>query len=207
VGGDITAAPCWSLAITLIGIVPDNARVVQRCTAEPGDGLWITEVPGMSGAGYDALHRMGRRQAQGAHPACTQAHIRPVPDVAAGLALAADPQVHALMDCSDGISKDAATMAARSGCGLVLQADALHRACPDSLAACAGALQRPILDYMLDAGEDYALLFAAAGAFAPPQRHWICIGRFSDTVTGVWLQQDDHTLQRVSNHGWDSLSV
>src|SRR5690606_17281982 len=67
------------------------------------------------------------------------------------------PQVHAMMDVSDGLLLDASRMATASNCTAELSLDAIPFAAgvEDRLAAAAW-------------GDDYELLFAAPASFTPP---------------------------------------
>jgi thiamine-monophosphate kinase len=103
VGGDTTRAESLVLSVTAIG---RSARVPGRAGARPGDVLVVTGPLGGAGAAF----RRGT-------------YVRPPIRLEEGGRLAA--HAHALLDLSDGIAPDAARLAARSGCRVVVDLDRL----------------------------------------------------------------------------------
>jgi thiamine-monophosphate kinase len=101
IGGDTTAADSVCLSVTALG---RSERVPGRAGAVPGDLLVVTGPLGAAGYAF----RRGEL-------------VRPPIRLEEGRALAAD--AHALIDVSDGIARDAAHIAERSGCGVVLDLD------------------------------------------------------------------------------------
>ena len=128
-GGDTTRAPQLVLSVTALGRAE---RVPGRSGARPGDLLVVTGPLGGAGAAF----RAGR-------------FVRPPLRLAEGRRLAA--AAHAMLDVSDGIAADAAHLAERSGCRLVLELDRVPRA--------GGATVED-----LGFGEDYELLAAVPDA-------------------------------------------
>jgi thiamine-monophosphate kinase len=126
-GGDTTRADGLVLSVTAVG---RSARVPGRAGARPGDELVVTGPLGAAGAAF-------RREA----------FARPPLRLAEGKELAA--HAHALLDLSDGIAVDAAHIAARSQCRVVIELERV-----------------PLADgaELSDAGfgEDYELLAAVA---------------------------------------------
>ena len=101
VGGDTTRAESLVLSVTAIG---RSARVPGRAGARSGDVLVVTGPLGAAGAAF----RRGT-------------YVRPPIRLDEGRCLAA--HAHALLDLSDGIAPDAARLAARSGCRVVVDLD------------------------------------------------------------------------------------
>ncbi len=99
IGGDTTRAEQVYLSVTALG---HSERVPGRSGATSGDHLVVTGPLGASGAAF----RQG-------------AYVRPPLRLREGKGLAA--HAHALLDVSDGIAVDAAHIAARSGCRVVLE--------------------------------------------------------------------------------------
>jgi thiamine-monophosphate kinase len=117
-GGDTTRTPSWLLSITAFG---RSERVPGRAGARPGDALAVTGPLGASAAGrYVLEHGLT------GFDELVEAHRRPPLRLAEGRALARS--AHALLDLSDGIGSDAARIAERSRCRLVLDVDAIPRA-------------------------------------------------------------------------------
>lgn len=154
-GGDITRAPSILLSITVVGEVrPSNLKT--RDGARPGDVLVTTGPLGASRAGL--LLALDRPDL-GARPEFApllRAFRRPEPRLREGQWLAASRHVHAMMDCSDGLSTDVTRMCAASRCAAVIETvpvdDGVRR-----LATLAGADPER---YALDGGEDFELLAA-----------------------------------------------
>ena len=153
-GGDTTAAPQLVLSVTAIG---RSERVPGRAGAKPGDRIVVTGPLGAAGAAF----RDGSL-------------ARPPIRLEEGRRLARD--AHAMLDLSDGLSRDAGHMAERSGCRIVVELERVPLA--------PGAT---IDD--LGFGEDYELLAAVAdpAGFAE-------IGRCQEG-TGVVLLLDGRLVE------------
>ena len=124
-GGDTTAAPCLVLSVTALG---RSERVPGRGGARPGHRLVVTGPLGAAGAAFRE-----------------QRYVRPPLRLAEGRRLAA--HAHALLDVSDGLARDAAHMAGRSGCRIVIDLEHVPLARGAELAD-------------VGFGEDYELLAA-----------------------------------------------
>ena len=99
VGGDTTMAPVTTLSVTALG---RSDRVPGRGGARPGDRLVVTGPLGAAGAAF----RQGR-------------YTRPPLRLEEGRRLAR--RAHALLDISDGLERDAAQLARRSGVRVVVE--------------------------------------------------------------------------------------
>lgn len=138
VGGDVSSADGpLVISVTVAGTRPEGSaesglwRALTRAGARAGDELWVTGPLGASPA--------------------SGKHLRFMPRVNEGIVAAHSPLVHAMMDVSDGLGRDAARIASSSGVRIVLDAARLPRTseCGSWLGACGD-------------GEDYELLIAAA---------------------------------------------
>lgn len=140
VGGDLTSAKELAIAVTVLG---HSAVPLTRAGAREGDTLYVTGALGGPRAAIDALLR-------GDEPSST-ARARfehPVPRLEEARWLAAHG-ARAAIDISDGLTGDAAHLAAASGVSIALQLDALP--------TLAGVSP---LDALVS-GEEYELLVAA----------------------------------------------
>ncbi len=126
-GGDTTQADRLVLSVTAVG---RSARVPGRGGAQPGDTLVVTGPLGAAGAAF----RCG-------------AFVRPPLRLDEGKELAM--HAHAMLDISDGLAVDAAHIAARSGCRLVIELERVPLADGTELGD-------------VGFGEDYELLAAVA---------------------------------------------
>ncbi len=133
VGGDIAMGPGpLVLTITVLGEAHPERGPVTRDAARPGDALYVT---GAIGGSLES----GR-------------HLSFSPRLAEGqwLCHALGPRLHAMIDLSDGLGRDAGRIAQSSLVRIVIEAPAIP------LHADAGGWRDAI-----DDGEDYELLFTA----------------------------------------------
>jgi thiamine-monophosphate kinase len=186
VGGDVSAGPALSLAVTALG---EAERPVPRSGARPGDRLAVTGPLGAAAAGLGLL-RSGD-PAAGAllerFPALAAAHRRPRPALAMGLALARAGAT-AMIDVSDGLAGDALHLAEASGVGLEIHDAAVPLA--PGVAEAAALLGRDPLELALGGGEDFVL--AAALPRAADLGGVLDCGRFTP---------DPSVRVRVTRHG------
>ena len=142
-GGDTTHAGVLVLTVTAVGT---SERVPGRAGARPGDVLVVTGPLGGAAAGLYAL-----REGLAGFDELVERHRRPPLRLEEGRRLAR--VAHAVVDLSDGLAGDAARIADRSGCRIVLDPGSVPRA--------------PRVDEVADLpfwtmGEDYELLAAVA---------------------------------------------
>jgi thiamine-monophosphate kinase len=156
VGGDVSAGPALSLAVTALG---EAERPVLRSGARPGDRLAVSGPLGAAAAGL-ALLRSGEPAAAellGRFPALAAAHRRPQPALAMGVALARAGAT-AMIDLSDGLAGDALHLAESSGVGVEVH-DATVPLAPGVTEA-AALLGLDPLALALGGGEDFVLAAA-----------------------------------------------
>jgi len=207
VGGDLTRAPVWTIAITAIGEVrPSNLKL--RSGARVGDVLAVTGELGASRAGL--LHLRGDIALDGDDAiVAMRAHRRPSPRVAEGLWLGASANVHAMMDCSDGLSTDLLRLLAAS------QAGALVETVPVAVSAriAAGKLGTEPHRFALSGGEDFELLISVAPcAFAHLALRFAA--RFGRTLYRIGRVEADERVvvvnegreEPLERSGWDHFA-
>jgi thiamine-monophosphate kinase len=148
-GGDLTRSP-GPIVIDVVAV--GEARTpVLRSGAAPGDEVWIT---GALGAASFAVARLllGERPPE----AAMTAFERPIPRVPEARWLVERGIPRAMIDLSDGLTGDAAHLAAASGVAIVLDPEAI----PLHPAVVEGARSRvDALRYGASGGEDYELCF------------------------------------------------
>jgi thiamine-monophosphate kinase len=135
VGGDTNS---WNgslvINVTLHGQATERGPVLRK-GAKPGDWLVVTGPLGGSILGH---------------------HLDFTPRVREALQLHQSVDLHAMIDISDGLARDAWHICEESGCGLVLRAEAI----PITDAARQMKDDRTSLDHALGDGEDFELAFA-----------------------------------------------
>ncbi len=157
-GGDVVASPVLFLAVTVVGHEAENAKLVTRKGAGPGDALLVTGPLGAGAAGLLLLE--DERLASAVDPETAERlrarQQRPQARTEAGLALAR-AGASAMIDLSDGLGADAGHLASASGvrCLVELSADLLA----PGVSEVASAAGMDPAELALG-GEDYELLAA-----------------------------------------------
>ena len=172
VGGDLSRGKCLQVAVTVIGDL-QGRRPLLRSGTKPGDLVYFAGNLGDSAAGLTLLERFQSPAAAINNPVLPEA-LRSlvkevvsryqVPQVPADLA----PQLaragaHALMDVSDGLTRDGAKIAAASGV-IDLRSELLEKYAK-RLSGLADALGINCWDWVLGGGEDHGLLCTAPAGF------------------------------------------
>lgn len=164
VGGDLTRTTAVTIAIAAVGEVrPSNLKL--RSGARAGDALVTTGMLGASRAGLDVLRKRVVLDPPLAE-AALRAYRTPQVRLREAWWLAASVNVHAMMDCSDGLSTDVTRLCAASGVGALI--DEVPVA--PSARAAAVALGIAPSDYALAGGEDFELI----AAVAPRAMRYLC---------------------------------
>lgn len=166
VGGDTTRGPL-AINVQVLGFVPAG-RGLRRSGAQAGDLLCVSGTPGDAAAGLRLLQATA---ASGAAAADGRDALRslarrfeyPTPRLALGRELSS--LASACIDISDGLLGDVGKMAAASGCGALIDLDALPRSSAlATLVRAEGLSEREALGFVLGGGDDYELAFAVPRA-------------------------------------------
>ena len=159
VGGDVTAAPVVTLAVTVVGHVESVDRAVGRGGAAPGHVLCVTGELGGAAAGLLLAVRpeLGDAVGQPVAEALRRRLDDPRPRLAAGAALARSGAA-AMIDVSDGLGADAGHVARASDARLTIALERVPVA--TGVAEVAAAARVDALDLATAGGEDYELLAA-----------------------------------------------
>lgn len=197
IGGDLSAGPLWSVAVTVVGRAP---RAVTRAGARPGDGIWVTGALGGARAALEAWRR-------GVEPAADarRAFAHPEPRISAGLWLAAQG-ARAMLDLSDGLAGDAGHLAAASDVRIDLALEMVPVA-PAAIAE-AKRLDLPVQQFAAEGGEDFELLVALPPGFGPAdvgefeRACGIALTRIGTVARGRGVRAE-LTGRRLDLHGYD----
>ncbi len=184
VGGDLAVhrdpEAKLTCSVTVVG-TPSSAGVVSRFDAQPDDGLYVT---GVLGGSWRSRHHL---------------EFSPRLSESAMLLAILGDRLHAMIDISDGLGRDAAHMVERSGLQIVINGDDLP--CREGF-----GVENAIGD-----GEDYELLFAASGDVPAG------LGSCGVTRIGTFIERDDESAPPVllewngervdvSHAGWEHES-
>ncbi len=148
VGGDTTASKGGiAINVTAVGRAP-LGHLQRRGDARPGDAILVAGRLGASGAGLKEI-LAGRYDTP-----LARVHKLPEAQVDEGVWLGGRPEVHAMMDLSDGLASDLKHILERSGVGAEVDTERIPVA------------EGADLETALCGGEDYKLLLTADAACA-----------------------------------------
>ena len=151
VGGDTTKGPL-TITIQAMGFIPPKSAL-KRSGAKPGDIICVTGNIGDAGLGL-AITKGEHRAKSSVHAQMLEDRFnRPVPRVAAGIALR--NIASAAIDLSDGLVGDLSHLLKESGVGANVDLGAL----PMSEALRSECSADAAIDYALASGDDYELCF------------------------------------------------
>jgi thiamine-monophosphate kinase len=175
VGGDTAS---WAgklvLTVTILG-KSAGIRPILRSGAKVGDGIYVTGPLGGS--------IIGR-------------HMTFMPRISMARDLAATGVVTAMLDLSDGLSRDLIHICKQSGVGALIDADLIpiH---PDAIQLTARDGHSSV-EHALNDGEDYELLFAASREPGLPG-----IFRVGSILSepGIWIRENGERHQLAAS-GW-----
>ncbi|MBT8228115.1 MAG: thiamine-phosphate kinase [Dactylosporangium sp.] len=190
VGGDISASPTLTVAVTALGDLCGRAPV-QRSGATAGDVVALVGRLGYASAGYTVLSR-GFRSPK----VLVDAYRRPRVPYAAGPD-AALLGATSMIDISDGLLADLNHVAVASGVIIDLRREAF--VIPDQMRDVASALGVDPYTWIFAGGDDHALVATfPPGTPMPPQ--WLVIGRVhAGDSPAVTIDQQPY----VGPTGWD----
>jgi thiamine-monophosphate kinase len=178
VGGDTGV---WdgklALSVTILGRSA-GVEPVTRWGARPGELVCVTGPLGGS--------LLGR-------------HMDFRPRVNEALSLVVTGPTTAMIDLSDGLSRDLGHLCRESGVGAVVYEEKLpvHE---DAIEMCRDG--RTPLDHALNDGEDYELLFTLSPGACYARPVPIVIGKV-EPGPGVWLQRRDGSREPLEPRGWE----
>jgi thiamine-monophosphate kinase len=157
-GGNVTGSPGpLVVTVTATGSVRPR-RALLRSGARAGDAVYVSAAIGAAAAGLEML-REGHTPADDEEAQCVGRYRSPEPRVRFGLLLGRTRAATACIDLSDGLAEGARQLAAASGVGMVLEAEAIpvHPAARRHFAS----RGRDPIAAALAGGDDYELLLTS----------------------------------------------
>jgi thiamine-monophosphate kinase len=215
-GGDTSESPCGLVLadIVLVGSAPAG-RALRRSGGRAGDSLYVTGALGGAAAelaGMEQRERKGKREPTLSHKAgkdgppsfATHPQMHPQPRIDVGMALLRRHLATAAIDLSDGLSTDLGHLCHESGLGAEVSEDALPI---HPLAAKFGADRG--LEFALNGGEDYELLFTAPASVRVPRSvAGVRVTRIGRLVRGsvVTLVDSAGRGRKLEPGGWEHFA-
>ena len=178
IGGDTFRNTTYIFSLTMAGRV---RRPLQR-RARPGDAIYMTGTAGLSLAGMK--HLTGEMKLTGSlQKRALERHLAPVARLDLARKLREMPDLHGMMDLSDGLLQDLERFARAAGQRFHLHLHGIP--CDDELLPLMPALERAI------SGEEYELVFCApAGLQQAPGFDITQIGRVITGPPGLTVFED-----------------
>ncbi len=171
VGGNITRTDGSLVVDVTAGGDVAPRRWLSRGGAKAGQDIWVSGTLGAAAAGLEMLADDGTRH-EALGTSCVARYRRPEPRVRLGTAIGRARAASAAMDLSDGLADALRQVAAASGVGVRIDADALPID-PEARAWWAATGVDPIRA-ALEGGDDYELLLTAParnGRLRSARRH------------------------------------
>ena len=202
-GGDTTRNDKILINVTVIGDVP-SGRSVLRSGAKPGDLIFVSGRLGEAELGLRSL-RSGRAVSHRNGSRWLKKHLYPEARLALGRWLAGKRLATAMMDLSDGLSRDLTRLCAASGVGARIAIDKIPKV---KLPNKEGRMPLGLTELALHSGDDYELLFTVrpnqAGA-VPSAFQGLplsCIGEVT-RKPAIMLVGTEGREEKLAARGWD----
>ena len=168
VGGDVARGEHFNAALTVVGSAP-RAKALTRGGAKPGDALYVSGRLGGSALGLANL----MEGASSTRSLAVRRHLYPEPRLELGRFLRRRVGASAAIDLSDGLSADAAKLAAASSVALEIEASRVPR------------YRAASIDQAIHGGEEYELMFTARpGRGVPPEFEGLLLTRIGTVHSG-----------------------
>ena len=156
IGGDtVSSKSKFFISVTIIGEAK-NDRIKYRHTAKIGDIICLTGKPGLSATGLKLLNKQIKPTSEVSKRLIEKHHLPYIYSEEARF-LAQYQDVHAMMDCSDGLNKDLNRLCIASNCSASISVEQIPM--DQDLEAVSKESNWDINEFLLTGGEDYILIF------------------------------------------------
>lgn len=153
IGGDISRSGNIVISVTVLG---QAGRVIRRSGASPGELIYVSGSLGDASFGLELLQSGEKPEENPRKSRLYQAFFDPKPRVELGVFLARNNLATAMMDLSDGISRDLPRLCRMSGTGAEIREVELP------VSAVLREFSSRFSYYALHGGEDYELIFTVS---------------------------------------------
>lgn len=206
IGGDIVRSEVFFVTVAMHGRALGSNKVLTRNSAKPGDKIAVTGHIGCSSAGLHSLTETSEVNDTDGIQHLRNTHFRPKPRISEGQILL-NHGVKAAMDISDGLVGDLMKLCQTSGVGAVVRAmDVpvdlyLKKSYPDEC-----------LNFALNGGEDYELLFTASPEITQKllrtkDINFFIIGDIVSETSKVRVIDERGREIEMAKTGWDHFAL
>lgn len=150
IGGDITSSPVLIITVTVIGEC--DSKPIFRNGAQTGNDIYVTGFPGLAKAALELL-----KQKKALSSKLLAAYIKPKPPINLAKILREKKIATAMIDISDGLVGDLKHILEESKKGAIIEEERL----PFSRLFFSHFSPKECLDFVLNGGDDYELIFTA----------------------------------------------
>ncbi len=196
-GGDTTRSEMDAIiSVTALGRV-EKDHTKKRNAAVPGDIVAVTGTLGDAAAALALLSDQTTNSSSNSTKLFEKLH-RPEPRIPEGLQFGKKPEVHAMMDLSDGLAGDIRHIMNRSGCGAQIHLDQLPLS--DELRYTAELNSWDPENIAARGGDDYELMFTVDADTWENFRNWAS-RELAVPVTAIGtITEDENELSFLRNH-------
>ncbi len=208
IGGDTTQSPDrLFISVTVVGEVEEE-KLMRRSGARVGDTVFVTGTLGGARAGLQLLESNNNPPLKGGvpsraaskHGVLIEKHLTPQPRINEARFLVQNFPIHSMIDISDGLASEINHICKHSGVGALLNA---HEIPIDSASKeTADFFKEKALDYALNGGEDFELLFTGPQEVANElQKRFRDKFGFECSKIGAIKEQADGIILEDTNGG------
>jgi len=153
IGGDTTGAMDY---VFVNGVaIGETEKPVLRSGAKPGDFIYLAGIPGYSAIGFYILNN-GIEIEDPNYAFAVKKHLEPEPQVEEGITIGKNSLASAMIDISDGLSKELNEICKKSKVGAVIYSEKFQLPEIDLFE------RDELIKYFLHSGEEYILLFTSS---------------------------------------------
>lgn len=158
-GGDTVLSPHKYINVTVMGKANISSIKLRRAACF-NDLVCVDGTLGDSSAGLEILLKRKDLLDKAQYSSLIRAHQMPKAHTTPGLWLGKSPNVHAMMDLSDGLATDLPRLLRASHCGASIDLEKLPIS--DACRAFSEEIKGNLFNFCVGGGEDYCLLFTLA---------------------------------------------
>ncbi|MFQ5825083.1 MAG: thiamine-phosphate kinase [bacterium] len=209
IGGDTTRSPeRIFISLAVIGQVEEN-QLTQRAGAQVGDALFITGTLGGSQAGLKVL-KSQEAWLKKKYGSAVERHLSPKPRIKEALFLVNKFAIHSMIDISDGLASEVNHICHQSDVGALVYESQLPLD-PETKSVAEYFGESPV-DYAMNGGEDYELLFTTPEINVHEIQKKIhkkfglsCskVGMIIEKAEGIYLEKTDRKKIPLDFKGYD----